>query len=124
MPSYDVEPPPKRLGDRVQLRYPFSKEGGQITAFAVQLEYWLDGDWQPVVRYDHNPGMSGGHDVREEGLHRDIYRGGRKVEQEVLTPPIEPNEALNIAEEDLAERPKEYIRTFERWHNVRDTTDL
>ena len=54
MPTYDVTPPPRRLADRVQLRSAFTTDAGDVTRFVVQLEYWLDGEWQPVVRYDHD----------------------------------------------------------------------
>jgi putative transposase len=34
----------------------------------IQLEYWLEGDWREVVRYDHDHDAPGGHDITEEGL--------------------------------------------------------
>lgn len=55
---------------------------GRVVRFVVQLEYGLDDefywprncdDWQPVARFDHNPRATDGHDIREEGLHMDIY---------------------------------------------------
>jgi hypothetical protein len=38
----------------------------EVTRFVIQLEYWLDGDWREVVRYDHDHDAPGGHDVTEE----------------------------------------------------------
>ena len=52
MTDYEVTPPPDRLADRVQLRTVFSTERGEVTRFMIQLEYWLEGDWREVVRYD------------------------------------------------------------------------
>ena len=54
MKDYEVTPPPDRLADRVQLRTAFSTERGEVTRFMIQLEYWLEGDWRGVVRYDHD----------------------------------------------------------------------
>jgi hypothetical protein len=51
--GYDVQPPPDRLGDRVQLRTAFTTDAGDVVRFVVQPEYRLDGDWHDVVRYDH-----------------------------------------------------------------------
>jgi hypothetical protein len=69
MTDYEVTPPPDRLADRVQLRTAFSTERGEVTRFMIQLEYWLEGDWREVVRYDHDRDTAGGHDITEEGLH-------------------------------------------------------
>jgi hypothetical protein len=69
MTDYDIEPVPTRLAEPVQLRIAFSKERGTITRFMVQLEYWLDGDWREIIRYDHDQVAPGGHDIIEEGLH-------------------------------------------------------
>jgi hypothetical protein len=124
--NYDATPPPTRLADRMQLRWAFSTDEGEVTEFVVQLEYWLDGDWTAVVRYDHNPDLEAGHDVTVEGVHRDVYRDGEKVDAKTVTGPIPASDALNYAQRDLRENPGRYIRRFEQWHNVSgpDTTDL
>jgi len=124
MSEYDVAPPPTRLSNIVQLRLAFSTEKGTVTKFMVQLEYWLDGDWQTVVRYDHNEDAEGGHDVTEEGLHRDSYRDGEKYRVEEVTGPVSANRGFEYAEDDLKENVQEYIRRFERWHGVNDRTNL
>jgi len=90
----------------------------------VQIEYWLDGGWQAVVRYDHDEDAEGGHDVTEEGLHRDIYRDREKIRTEGVTGPLPANKAFEYAEEDLKEHAEEYVRRFEKWHGVKDRTDL
>lgn len=124
MTDYEVTPPPKRLADRVQLRTAFTAERGDLVRFMSQLEYWLDGDWQEVVRYDHNREAEGGHDVTEEGLHRDVYHDGEKVDTVQVTGPIPAKEGFDHAEDDLRENAQRYIRRFEQWHGVKDTTDL
>jgi hypothetical protein len=126
MTSYEIEPPPIRLGDRVQLRTAFTTGGSGLTAFMSQLEYWIEGEWCAVVRYDHNPEMSRGHDVTEEGLHRDVYRNRAKVDTVDVTGPIPASEGFDYARNDLRENAERYVRRFESWHNVdpRDTTDL
>ena len=82
MKDYEVTPPPDRLADRAQLRTAFSTNRGIVTKFVIQLEYWLEGDWREVVRYDHDQNAPGGHHITEEGLHRDVYRDGEKLRSE------------------------------------------
>jgi len=122
--DYDVTPPPDRIADRVQIRTAFTTEHGEVVRFVVQLEYWLNGEWKPVVRYDHDQEAPGSHDVSEEGLHTDIYRDGEKVDAKDVTGPIQPADAFNYAEEDLRENVKRYIKRFEKWHDVRNGSDL
>ena len=40
---------------------------GTPTLFVVQLEYQVKGEWDPVVRFDHNSVSQFGHDISEEG---------------------------------------------------------
>jgi hypothetical protein len=120
MVGYDVTPPPERIADRVQLRTAFSTSRGEVTRFLVQLEYWLDGEWREVVRYDHERDAPGGHDVDEEGLHRDVFRNGEKYCTVQLASDISANDAFDFAEDDLRENAELYIRRFESWHGVRD----
>jgi len=120
MGSYEVSPPPTSLAKSVQLRLGFSTDRGTVSAFFVQLEYWLDGEWRAVVRYDHDSEAPGGHDVTRDGLHRDVYRGGRKIRVESVTGPIPANEAFEYAEADLTENVDMYIRRFKRWHDVNE----
>jgi len=108
-----VTPPPERLADRVQLRTAFSTERGTVTRFMIQLEYWLEGDWREAVRYDHDRDAPGGHDITEEGLHRDIYRDGEKIRSEEVSPPIPANEGFDAAEEDLCKNVERFIKRFE-----------
>jgi|AntRauMinimDraft_4_1070384.scaffolds.fasta_scaffold01299_4 hypothetical protein len=124
MTDYEVTPPPDRLADRVQLRTAFSTERGEVTRFMIQLEYWLEGDWREVVRYDHDRDAPGGHDITDEGLHRDIYRDSEKLRSEEVSPPVPTNEGLDAAEEDLRENVEGFIKRFEKWHGVKDRSNL
>jgi hypothetical protein len=124
MTTYEITPPPTRLADRVQVRLGFSKNQGTITRFMVQLEYWLEDDWCAVVRYDHDRDAPGGHDITKEGLHRDVYREGKKIGTVQVTKPIPANEGFNYAEDDLRENVQRYIKRFEQWHDIRDGADL
>jgi hypothetical protein len=81
MTDYDIAPPPDRLADRVQVRTAFTADRGRVIRFVVQLEYWLDGDWREVVRYDHDRDASAGHDIAEEGLHPTSIATGRRFER-------------------------------------------
>jgi hypothetical protein len=95
-----------------------------VTRFVVQLEYQIDplsDEWETVVRYDHdNEGSDEAtHDVTEEGLHIDIYRGGEKVDSHELTPPLPSGVALDTADEHLTEHLEGYARRFESWHGIR-----
>lgn len=124
MTDYEVTPPPTRLADGVQVRLALTPDRGEVVRFAVQLEYWLDGDWREVVRYDHDRDAEGGHNVEQEGLHRDVYRDGEKYRTEQVAGPLPAEKGLHYAEEDLHDEPEEHIRRFERWHGVKDTTNL
>jgi hypothetical protein len=122
--EYERTPPPTRLADRVQLRTAFSTEKGTVTKFVTQLEYWYNGDWVEVIRYDHDQNAKGGHDITEEGLHRDVYRDGEKVDVVQVTPAISADNGFNAAEDDLKEHAQEYIERFERWHDIRNGSSL
>ncbi|MFC7324158.1 hypothetical protein ACFQMF_06130 [Halorubrum rutilum] len=90
----------------------------------IQLEYWLEGDWREVVRYDHDRAAAGGHDITEEGLHRDVYRDGEKIRSEDVSPSLPANEGFDAAEEDLRENVEKFVKRLEQWHGVKDGRDL
>lgn len=62
------------LSDRVRRRVGFDIKRGNVTRFVAQLEYFLDGEWHEVVRFDHDPASAHGHDVTTDGVHMDVYR--------------------------------------------------
>ena len=103
-----------QVGTTVRRRTGLSTDRGSVTQFVVQLEYRHDGEWRPVVRYDHD-----GHDVNEEGLHIDIYRHGEKHATEYITAPLPAGVALDAAEDHLAENLERFLKRYERWHEIR-----
>ena len=113
-----------RVDRRARRRLGIDIEQGQVTRFVIQLEYHLDptaDEWATVVRYDHDSLGSdeATHDVTEEGLHIDIYRDGEKTDSHELTPPLPANEAVDAAEDHLAEHLEGYLRRFEQWHGIK-----
>ena len=108
------------VGGPARRRLGFDTDTETVTRFVVQLEYHYDGEWQTVVRYDHDGTGEGefGHDVTEEGLHIDIYRDGEKEASEFITPPKPADVALDLAEEHLAENLERFIKRFETWHGI------
>lgn len=105
---------------RSQIRTGLSTERGHVTRFFVQLEYWLDGEWREVVRFDHDPGSPFGHDVTSEGIHMDVFRSGRKYRVKRGFPPVELNRAPRYCTAYIRENADLLLRRFERWHNVND----
>jgi hypothetical protein len=106
---------------RAQIRGGISTEKGDVTRFFIQLEYWLDGEWFEVIRFDHDPEAEMGHDITEEGLHMDIYRDGVKYRVKDDFPPVKLNRAPRYGTTYIRENAERLIRRFERWHNVNET---
>ena len=106
------------MGADTRLRIGLTKHRGTPTAFVVQLEYRLDGEWCQVARFDHNPELGMGHDVIEEGLHLDVYRDGEKYEVERDFPPVTINDAPAYCEAYLKRNADTYVQRFERWHEI------
>lgn len=112
--TYDVEGLPQ-----ARIRAGQTIEQGTVVRFVRQIEYRIGDDWYPVVRYDHGP-AEGEHDVRDEGLHIDVYRDGEKDENHSrqLAPPESPDRGLSRAEDHLVDHLIEHINRFERWHDL------
>ena len=103
-----------------QLRFVLDTERGTPTAFVVQTEYRVEDEWKPVVRFDHNPAGTYGHDVTEEGLHIDVYRDGEQHRTEYVAPPIPAGVALDRAEDHLSNNLVWFVTRFEQWHGIRN----
>ena len=50
-----------------RLRCRYKRQGKRIFAYAVQLEIWHEGTWQPVVRFDNAHGFCHRDDVHPDG---------------------------------------------------------
>jgi len=114
-----VRPLPGRARTRVGL----DREKDDVIRFVVQLEYRRDGEWHPVVRYDHDGAGESehAHDATEEGLHIDIYRPERDApETEFITQVRSGAGGLNLAEEHLARNLQRFIERYEEWHQILD----
>jgi hypothetical protein len=106
------------LEHRARRRIGYSHENGEVTRFVVQVEYRLNGEWESVVRFDHDPENEHAHDVTTEGVHMDVYRHGEKLRSEEVFPPMSASDALTFAEEHLREHGERYIKRFRVWHGI------
>lgn len=84
-------------------------------AFVVQLECRVRDSWHEVVRFDHDMDAAGGHDVREEGLHMDVYRDGEKVRVERDFPDVELTDAPAYCVDHVTTKHDHYVSRYERW---------
>ena len=109
------------INRRSQIRIGLSTDKGDVTRFFVQLEYWREGDWMEVVRFDHNPNTEFGHDITEDGLHMDIYRDGEKYRVREDFPAVKLNRAPRYCTVYIREHADRILRRFEKWHNVNAT---
>lgn len=103
---------------KARLRVVIDIERGVPTLFVVQLEYQVDGEWGPVVRFDHNSVSQSGHDITEEGLHMDIYRDGEKYRVKTNFPTVPLSDAPKYAESHIRGQADQLLRRYEQWHNL------
>ena len=115
------------------IRWPYARirreletEQGQVRRFVAQLEYDIEAtptgqntpDWRTVARFDHDITGEQSHDVREEGLHLDIYRDGEKHQVRTGFPPVPLNRAFRYSEDYLTQNADRLLTQFERWHGL------
>lgn len=119
--SQETVQPPARLQERIYWN------GSIVTEFCVQLEYnpnhylhYTDPDWLQVARFDHNVDENQGHDIRNEGLHLDIYdqHGKAFVDTDFATPPL--REAPGFCRDYLERYKDRYLAEFERRIGVQE----
>lgn len=92
----------------------------------MQLEYNLRPEpdkrdvwkWTPVARFDHNASSNDGHDIRDEGLHMDLYRGGKKDTVYTDFPPVPLKQAPDFCERYLEKNAEKYLHWFEKDHGI------
>lgn len=111
-----------------RLRRGVDSERGIPVRFLYRLEYRIEHDdapdeWVPVAQFDHNPEGTYGHDVAEEGLHMDVYRGGEKHHVVRGFPPVSLRGAPSYANTYLRENADRLIRELNEWRNQNPTTD-
>lgn len=113
-----------------RIRRDYDTERGQVVRFVVQLEYGLGDqvywprncdDWRAVARFDHNPRAPDGHDIRDEGLHLDIYKGEDEYEKSTDFPFVPVNRAPRWCEEYFKENLDFLLERFEKFNGIHDT---
>jgi len=118
----------------VWISYPYARirrvletDRGLITAFNYQLEYDIQAtpsaqhnpEWKTVARFDHNVDPNQGHDIREEGLHLDIYRDGEKYRVRRHFPYVPLERAPRFCVVFFQQNADNLLQQFERWHDLR-----
>lgn len=106
------------------LHVEYGREGGRVTYFVVLVFHYATGvpgrgPPRPVVGFDHDErGRRTPHDVREEGLHMDVYRCGEKHHVVTDFPPVySAEDALSTAIRHARTNAEPYVTRFERWHD-------
>ena len=88
------------LGENARKRHYHKTVKGNVIAFTVQLEVFVNGEWREIIRYDS----------AHEFAHIDrYYLNGKKIKKELN---LEFNEALTLADEDIKENWKVYQKDF------------
>lgn len=109
-----------------RIRRELETTDGAITRFVYQLEYDIAAtpagthspDWRPVARFDHSTAANRGHDIREEGLHLDLYRDGEKYRVLTGFPPVSLENSPQFCERFLEKNAERLLEQFERWHDL------
>lgn len=83
------------------LRVRFTRDRGQVIAFVVQLECWINEHWYPVVRYDTAHGFA----------HCDVLKPDGSQEKQAM-PVRDFGEALIYAQNDLRTNFHRYCERF------------
>jgi hypothetical protein len=119
--------------DPLWIRWPYARvrrerdiQRGEIQYFISQLEYDIQAtpvgdnkpDWRIVARFDHNTDPDRGHDIREEGLHLDIYKYGEKHKVRDNFPYISLSAAPEFCDRFFKQNAPKLLHQFERWHNL------
>ena len=105
-----------RLPQQSRLCFGYSRQGGELLRFVVQLEYWHQETWLQVARFEHQVDGPTYRNVEREGLHLDLYNpASEQVEKVTWWLPQPANEAMAIADEYLRREAVSLIRRFETW---------
>jgi hypothetical protein len=109
-----------------RIRRELATHQGRVQSFVYQLEYDIQAtptgqstpNWRTVARFDHDISGEQSHDVREEGLHLDIYRDGEKEDVLRGFPSVSIEHAPRYAEEYLKRHADRLLQRFEQWHDL------
>ena len=97
--KYEVD-----VDKEIRLRVYFTRERSQVIAFVVQLEYFIDDKWYPVIRYD----------TAHQFAHCDILRPDGSQEKHPM-PVSDFSEALTYAQKDIMVNFYRYCTRFRGW---------
>jgi hypothetical protein len=108
-----------------EIQYGVTTDGGDVTAFVVQLRCWVGIGTELVAQFDHTPEEGSGHDVEREGIHMDVFRDGEKVDtSEVAEAGFDSHPgrlpaaaALNYALRYIEEQNERLIERYTTWQN-------
>lgn len=115
------------------IRWPYARirreldtERGEVRRFIAQLEYDIEAtptgenspEWRAVARFDHDSSGEQAHDIRDEGLHLDIYRNEEKYRVLTEFPPVPLDRAPRYCQEYLERYADRLLERFERWHDL------
>lgn len=93
----------KQLESGDTIRFRLDVERGEVTAFTVQLETYVDGRWRPMVRYDS----------AHDHPHRDeLDWDGRVSDKTWLSPNMTYKEVVALARADLIANAPAYRAAF------------
>lgn len=88
------------LGENARKRHSHETDKGEVVAFTVQLEVYMNNQWWEVIRYDSAHGFA----------HVDrYYPDGRKLKTKLN---LKFSEALTLADEDIKENWKAHKMAF------------
>lgn len=105
-----------------RVRVELETERGVPIRFVIQLERRVGGEWRQVVRFDHDGGADGGHDITEEGLHMDVYRNGEKIRVKDDFPPVHLTHAPRYCTLYIEQYAEQLLRRFDQWHDLNHPT--
>lgn len=108
-----------------EIQYGVTTEGGDVTAFVVQLRCWVGIGTELVAQFDHTPEEGSGHDVEREGVHMDVFRDGEKVDESTVADagfdahpgPVVADIAVEYALTYMERENERLIERYLTWRN-------
>jgi len=105
----------------VQRRTYLDVAKGNVQRFYVQLEYnkgyryKQDDDWEDIAWFDHQPENELGHDIRDEGLHMDIYHPTATNRKVTEFPNVDLSSAPGFCERYFDKNYREICSRYFNW---------
>ena len=104
-------------------------EKGEIRQFYVQLEYnrslsHKTTEWVDIARFDHQPGIEHGHDIRHEGIHMDLCHPNGKDRKVEDFPRVKLNKAPDYCERYFDENYSSICLQYAEWEGKKTSALL